>query len=56
MLLASIWAPKTTPKRDPNGTQAQNTKIINVAAIYYTLATSRGPENHHFGCFFGTLF
>ena len=49
-------APKTTPKRDHKETQDQNTKIIYFAAIYYTCATLRGPENHHFWCFFGTLF
>ena len=48
MLLASIWAPKTTPKRDQKGTQDQNMKIIDFAVIYYTLATFRGAENHHF--------
>ena len=56
MVLASIWAPKTTPKRDPKGTQDQNTKIIDFAIIYHTLATSGGLENHHFWYFFGTLF
>ena len=56
MLLASIWAPKTTPKRDPKGNQDQNTKIIDFAIIYYTCATSRGPENHHFCHFFGVRF
>ena len=56
MLLASIWAPKTTPKGKKKGTQDQNMKIIDFAIIYYTLATLRGPENHNFWCFFGTLF
>ena len=27
-----------------------------MAAIYNTLATFRGAENHHFWSFFGTLF
>ena len=56
MLLASIWTPQTTPKRYQKGTQDKNTKIIDFAVIYYTLATLRGPENHHFWYFFGTLF
>ena len=56
MLLDSVRAPQTTPKREPKGTQDENTKIIDFAVIYYTLATLRGPENHHFWCFFGTLF
>ena len=44
--------PKMKAKRVPT----QNHKIIDLACIYYTLAISRGPENHHFGYFFGTLF
>ena len=44
--------PKMRPKRVPT----RNQKIIDFAVIYYTWATLRGPENHHFGYFFGTLF
>ena len=44
--------PKMRPKRDPTRKQ----KNVDFAAIYYTCATLRGPENHHFWCFFGTLF
>ena len=54
--LASILAPKTPTKWDQQGGQEQHLKIIDFACIYYTLATSRGPENHHFWSFFGTLF
>ena len=56
MLLASIWAPKTPPNWDPKGAHHQNMNIIDFAIIYYTLATSRGPKNDHFWCFFDTLF
>ena len=43
---------KKGSKRGPN----RISKIIDFAAIYYTSATSRGPENHHFGHLFGTHF
>ena len=50
--LASIWAPKTPPKWDPKGGQNTNMKIIDFAAIYYTLATFRGAENGLFSISF----
>ena len=50
--LGSQKDPKTRQKEVPTRYQ----KIIDFAAIYYTCATLRGPENHHFWCFFGTLF
>ena len=53
MALVSIWAPKTHPKWNPKGTQHENIKNIYFVAIYYTWATSRRPENHHFGHFLG---
>ena len=56
MALASIWAPKTLPKWYPKGGQNQKLKFIDFASIYYTLATFRGPNNHQFWTFFGTLF
>ena len=46
MALASIWAPKTPPKWDPN------LEIIDFTLIYHTLATFKGAENHHFLMFF----
>ena len=50
--LGSQNDPKMIPKRVP----IRNQKIIDFAVIYCTCATLRGPENHHFWCFFGTLF
>ena len=52
MALASIWAPKTLPKWDPKGGQYPNTKFIEFASIYYTLATFMGADHEHFSMFF----
>ena len=46
------WPPFGVPKHLQNETQKggqnQNMKFIDFASIYYTLATFRGAEHHHF--------
>ena len=43
---------QTPPKWDLKGGQNQKLKFIDFVSIYYTLATFRGAENHHFVVFF----
>ena len=52
MALASIWAPKTPPKRHPKGGTNPNLRFIDFAAVYYTLAIFRGAENDNVWLFF----
>ena len=56
MVLASIWAPKTTPKRDPKATQNENMKIIDFADTYTLWAHSGPLKIIIFGAFLGPFF
>ena len=47
---------KIGPKNLAKKIMPRTRKIIDFAIIYFALATLKGPENQHFGCFLGTLF
>ena len=64
MFLDDFWEPlfealglhlgsQTTPKMTQKGSNVEHRKF---AAIYYTLATFRGAENHNFLNLFGIIF